>query len=152
MHIFMYLSMYMYMCAYSNMHISIYIYYIYVYIYLHTYTIYMCAYTRIGLVSEGGWWWTLKDLYKMNIHRAIGVSIFKYTCTYLHIHVCAYTRIELQGDKLIGCLKLQVIFRKRATNYRALLRKMTYEDKASYVWSPHYSFGRGFVVDTEGSI
>jgi len=25
----------------------------------------------------------------------------------------------------IGCLKLQVIFRKRATNYRALLRKMT---------------------------
>jgi len=27
---------------------------------------------------------------------------------------------------------LQVIFRKRATNYRALLRIMTYEDKASY--------------------
>jgi len=26
--------------------------------------------------------------------------------------------------------KLQVIFRKRATNYRALLRKMTYKDKA----------------------
>jgi len=25
----------------------------------------------------------------------------------------------------VGCLKLQVIFRKRATNYRALLRKMT---------------------------
>jgi len=31
----------------------------------------------------------------------------------------------------IGCLKLQVIFHKKATNYRALLRKMTYEDKAS---------------------
>ena len=30
----------------------------------------------------------------------------------------------------IGCLKLQVIFRKSATNYRALLQKMTYEDKA----------------------
>jgi len=28
-------------------------------------------------------------------------------------------------------IKLQVIFRKRANNYRALLRKMTYEDKAS---------------------
>jgi len=26
-----------------------------------------------------------------------------------------------------GCLKLQVVFRKRATNYRALLRKMTYQ-------------------------
>jgi len=38
--------------------------------------------------------------------------------------------------RLIGCLKLQVIFRKRATNYRALLRKMTYEDKASYDSTP----------------
>jgi len=36
----------------------------------------------------------------------------------------------------IGCLKLQVIFRKRATNYMALLRKMTYKDKASYGSSP----------------
>ena len=36
----------------------------------------------------------------------------------------------------IGCLKLQVIFRKRATNYRALLRKMTYKDKGSYRSSP----------------
>jgi len=34
--------------------------------------------------------------------------------------------------RLIGCLKLQVILRKRGANYRALLRKMTCEDKASY--------------------
>jgi len=32
--------------------------------------------------------------------------------------------------------QLQVIFRKRATNYRALLRKMTCKDKASYGSSP----------------
>jgi len=38
--------------------------------------------------------------------------------------------------RLIGCLKLQVISRKRATNCRALLHKMTYEDKASYGSSP----------------
>ena len=38
--------------------------------------------------------------------------------------------------RLIGCLKLQVIFRKRATNCRALLRKMTYKDKASYDSTP----------------
>ena len=31
--------------------------------------------------------------------------------------------------RLIGCLKLQVIFRKRATNYRALLWEMTYKDR-----------------------
>ena len=36
----------------------------------------------------------------------------------------------------IGCLKLQVIFHKGATNYRALLRKTTYKDKASYGSSP----------------
>ena len=38
--------------------------------------------------------------------------------------------------KLTGCLKSQVIFRKRATNSRALLLKMTYEDKASYNSTP----------------
>ena len=38
--------------------------------------------------------------------------------------------------RLIGCLKLQVIFCKRATNYRALVRKMTYKDKPSYASSP----------------
>jgi len=38
--------------------------------------------------------------------------------------------------KTIRCLKLQVIFRKRATDYMALLRKMTYKDKTSYGSSP----------------
>jgi len=38
----------------------------------------------------------------------------------------------------IKCLKLQVSFRKRATDYRALLRKMTCEGKASYGSSPLY--------------
>ena len=37
----------------------------------------------------------------------------------------------------IGCLALQVKLHKRATNYRALLRKMTRKDKASYEsWPP----------------
>ena len=34
---------------------------------------------------------------------------------------------------------MQVSFRKRATDHRALLRKMTYKDKASYGSSPHCS-------------
>jgi len=41
--------------------------------------------------------------------------------------------------RLIGCLKLQVIFRKRATKYRALLRKMTCKDKAFYDYTPSCS-------------
>ena len=32
----------------------------------------------------------------------------------------------------IGCLELQVSFRKSATNHRSLLLKMTSKDKASY--------------------
>jgi len=39
-------------------------------------------------------------------------------------------------QKPIGCLKLQVSFHKKATDYRALLQKMTYKDKASYRSSP----------------
>jgi len=37
---------------------------------------------------------------------------------------------------VIGCLKLKVIVRKRATNYRALLRQMTCKDMASYDSKP----------------
>ena len=41
----------------------------------------------------------------------------------------------------IGCLKLQVIFRKRATKYRALLQKKTCKDKAPCGSSPPSSMG-----------
>ena len=40
----------------------------------------------------------------------------------------------------IRCLQLQVIFRKRAKNYRALLRKTTYKDRASYGSSPPFIY------------
>jgi len=35
-------------------------------------------------------------------------------------------------QKFVGCLKMQVSFRKRATNYRFLLQETTYKDTASY--------------------
>ena len=38
--------------------------------------------------------------------------------------------------RLIGSPKLQIIFHKRATKYRSLLRKMTCTDKGSYESSP----------------
>ena len=34
--------------------------------------------------------------------------------------------------RLIGSPKLQIIFHNRATKYKSLLRKMTYEDEGSY--------------------
>jgi len=50
--------------------------------------------------------------------------------------------IQEEGDegtgwrRSIGCLISWITFRKLATNYRALLRKMTYKDKVSYESPP----------------
>ena len=61
-------------------------------------------------------------------------------CMYLYTHeVGIYLYEHGNGTgwrRPIGRLKLRVSFRKRATNYRALLQKITYEDKASYESSP----------------
>ena len=38
--------------------------------------------------------------------------------------------------RCMGCFKLQVSFCRRATNYRALLRKMTGKEKSCYASSP----------------
>jgi len=54
----------------------------------------------------------------------------------LHIRIRVHVHMHTGWRRPIGCLKLQVIFRKRATNYRALLRNMTYKDKASYDSTP----------------
>ena len=45
------------------------------------------------------------------------LCIFSFTCIW-----------NTGWSRVIGCLKLQVISRKRATSYRALLRKMTKKD------------------------
>jgi len=66
---------------------------------------------------------------------------FVTSCTFLY-----QSLLELWGPetdtgwrRCIGCLKLQVSFRKQTTNYRALLRKETYKDKAPYGSSPPYT-------------
>jgi len=61
-----------------------------------------------------------------------------YTLTREYLWVCRFTcrYMDTGWQRLIGCLKMQVIFRKGATNHRALLRKMTYEDKATYASTP----------------
>jgi len=51
------------------------------------------------------------------------------------MHICK--RYVCTGwQRLIGCLKVAGHFHKRATNYRALLRKMILKDKASHGSSP----------------
>jgi len=51
-----------------------------------------------------------------------------------------------------GCLKLQVIFRKRATNDTALLWKMTYEDTASCGSTPPCTEGSSVCLSVYASI
>ena len=52
-------------------------------------------------------------------------------CVFFHIEI--WRHVAFTGLRSpIGCLKLQVMFRKRATNYRALLWKIIYKDKASH--------------------
>ena len=62
-----------------------------------------------------------------------------YFCRDSNFVCCAGTRLSIRvigWRRLIGSPKLQIIFHKRATKYRSLLRKMTYKDKGSYESSP----------------
>ena len=72
------------------------------------------------------------------------------TCTCMCLCVCGCVRVHRLYSHFLQYIvcrvakthmifKLQVFFRKRATNYRALLQKMTCEDKASYGSSPFSS-------------
>jgi len=62
--------------------------------------------------------------------------------TLLHVPLYSWQGIYTGWRRLIGSLKLQIIFHKRATKYRSLLRKMTYKDKGSYESSPPCTYIR----------
>jgi len=56
------------------------------------------------------------------------LCIYVYSTSTCLSHLYMYTlTLHTVWRRLIGCLKLQVMFRKRAINYWALLRKMIYE-------------------------
>jgi len=96
--------------------------YIYIYMYIYIMTvfgiIYVCACVYINKYTHN--------------YTHIQWRARDYTCVYRYTRGATYTGWR----RLIGCLKLQVIFFKRATNYRAVLRKMSYEDVASYDPTP----------------
>ena len=73
------------------------------------------------------------------IHVCVTVHAYAWYYLYIvyHIWISHITSLRYTGwRRLIGSPKLQVIFRKRATKYRSLLRKMNYKDKGSYGSSP----------------
>jgi len=96
-----------------------------------------CACVRV-CVRERTW---SKNAEHVLGHVTTILPIMRSTCDESCVCVCERER-EREKEattgwwRLIGCLKMQVIFRKRATNCRALLRKMTYDDKASYDSTP----------------
>jgi len=113
--------------THTYVYIYIYMYYICIYIYIHVH-VYTCACIHVCCFF---------------VHLiSLPLSIYMYMCTFINIHtyiqiyvyICIYTRTGWR--RLIGSPKLQIIFPKRATEYRSLVRKMTYEDKGSYESSP----------------
>jgi len=58
------------------------------------------------------------------------------TLSFRKIFMPVSTKDATGWRRLIGSRKLQIIFHKRATKYRSLLRKMTYKDKGSCESSP----------------
>jgi len=145
----MYMYMYIYIYVYGYIHIYIFICtYLYVYMYIYVY-LYKCVYIYIYINTKA------VDA----AHAPRKRFPKKNTCIYTHIFqrksyrcsACAMQKVQNFSKvraavslhshftgwrRLIGCLKSQVIFCKRATNYMALLRKMSYKDKASSASSP----------------
>jgi len=126
--------MYIYICTCIGMWIGI-------YICLHTY-IYLCV-TSLSLPNPPCPL-SLSRFSTQSWHRESIVFI----CTWIYMYIPIYNtnlfirrtqswhRESIGWRRVIGCHKLQIIYRKRAANYGALLRKMTYKDKASYDFTP----------------
>jgi len=110
--------------------------YTYIYIYIRTHVhIYIHTYTSSHVTAAAGRSWTHNSLHQQNRRRGSfrqGPGTQQVTCNYICMRkkqlIC---NMHTGWPRLIGCLKLQIIFCKRATDYKALLRKMTYKDKAS---------------------
>ena len=66
-------------------------------------------------------------------HAWVRESERQRVCTYIYVYISTFM---LKINTSTVEIKLQVIFHKRATNYGALLRKMTFRDKVSYGSSP----------------
>ena len=65
-------------------------------------------------------------------------------------HECNKNTYSTGWRRLVGSLKLQIIFHQRATKYRAHLLKMPYEDKGSYESSPPCTRGMECFVGEKG--
>ena len=85
------------------------------------------VYTGLKTHHQRASWTDTRIQILLNSKRENNLYIF------LHMYEYKYTSYTRTGwRRPIGCLELQMIFRKRATNCRALSRERTSRDKASY--------------------
>ena len=133
---------------------------------IHTYTqtyMYMCVYRKCCHTHLRSHPPTHKYTHHTHTHIQTPIThTHTHTDTYTHVCVCSINKTHTHicvcstgWRRPTGCLNLQVIFRKRATNYRALLREMTYKDKASYGFSPpcmiQWGYDLGFQIQGLGT-
>jgi len=93
--------------------------YVYEYVFTYWRHVYMC-FSRV----------------KVTVRRGADVCHICAILMYMNTYILFWTLSYTGRRRPIGCLKLQVVSRQRTTSCRALLRKMTYKDKASYGSSP----------------
>ena len=75
----------------------------------------------------------LANIHKNTHNTQINLNKQKLSEPYVYLKPVEQTMYSATGwRRLVGSPKLQIIFHKRATEYRSLLRKMTYKDKGSY--------------------
>jgi len=116
------------------MYIYIYIYiYLYIYIYIDVY-IYIYIYTWYTCICTSTLNHKILNLSRYHIYIYIYIHIYIYINIYLYIHIYhemyvyvpkpqavnSWIYQDTGWQRFIGCLKLQVSFRKRATIHRGL--------------------------------
>jgi len=90
-------------------------------------TIYICVWKRYIYVYERGSYESSPPY----IHPISTLYHRLQRYIYVYESIC-----DIGWRRLIGSPRLQIIFHKRATKYRSLLRKVTYKDKGSHESSP----------------
>jgi len=102
-------------------------------IYVCTYIYIVYEYIHIPMSVRGIWRYSTRRSCSLRVDYVL-------FCTYIWEKRQVYvgtTNLEIQGgEDLYDSLSCKSFFCKRATNCRALLRKMTYNNKASYGSSP----------------
>ena len=130
--------MYVYTHTYIHTYICVCLY-VYIYIYIHIYIYTTLVEMQIPCeMRKHSQRYTMEEYGALSKeYRALLIECRALLIVEMQIRPGRKTRHLCTGwRRPIWCLELQVIFWKRVTNYRALLRKMTFEDKASYGSSP----------------